>query len=461
MDEVPNDGLIRYLAFCNADRVFPTSPKVLQEVMHAKAYIFRKAPMVRRSIGKLLGMHGMLFSEGEQHKIQRRYILPAFSYRHLRELIPNFWEKSVELNKAMENDLRTKQDADTEKETGVVIEISQWLSRATLDIIGSAGFGYEFNCINNDDESNELVQAYRTVFQPVSKAARLQTLVFQYLPEWLINIILSKRRKESAEAIEMVKGMCMRMVREKKREYETGGKVGQKDILSLVTKDSPFTEEEMRDQLMTFLAAGHETTASALTWALHLLSQNPEVQSRLRAEVRSQIPSPASTETPAVLLEDYLDTLPYLRNVTNEVFRFFPPVPMTLRMAGEDTTLGGHYIPKGTIVMLSPWAINRSKKTWGPRADVFDPDRWEAHKEGKEGASNYDFMTFLHGPRSCIGKDFSRLEFKALLAALVGKFEFNEVLDENGKRKEITIRGGVTIKPENGMPLWVRSLDGW
>ena len=132
-----------------------------------------------------------------------------------------------------------------------------------------------------------------------------------------------------------------------------------------------------------------------------------------------------------------------------------------MRMAGEDTTLGGHYIPKGTTVMLSPWATNRSKKVWGPRADVFDPDRWEVYKEGKEGASNYDYMTFLHGPRSCIGKDFARLEFKALLAALVGKFEFNEVLDENGKRREIVIKGGVTARPENGMPLWVRSLDGW
>lgn len=330
MDEVPNDGLIRYLAFCNADRVFPTSPKVLQEVMHTKGYIFQKAPMVRRSIGKMFGMHGMLFSEGEQHKVQRRHMLPAFSYRHLRELIPNFWEKSVELIKAMENDMRTKQDADTEKQTGVVIEVSQWLNRATLDIIGSTGFGYEFNCINNDDESNELARAYLKVFQPASKAVQLQRVVFQYLPEWLIKIIPSKRRKESAEAIEIVKRMCMRMVREKKREYEIGGKMGQKDILSLVTKDSPFTEEEMRDQLMTFLAAGHETTASALTWALHLLSQNPQVQSRLRAEIRSLILSPASTDTLAVLLEDYLDTLPYLRNVTNEVFRFFPPVPMTL-----------------------------------------------------------------------------------------------------------------------------------
>lgn len=461
MEEVPNDGLIRYLAFCNGERVFPTSPKVLQEVMHTKAYIFQKAPMVRKSIGKLLGMQGMLFSEGEQHKIQRKHILPAFAYRHLRDLIPIFWEKSLELSKAIENDLRTKQDTEAEKQTGVVIEMSQWLSRSTLDIIGSAGFGYEFNCVKNDDDSNELVKAYRKVFSPASKTVQIIRVIYQYLPEWLINLIPLKRRKEGLQAIELLKSMCTRMVREKKQEYETGGKVGQKDILSLVTKDSPFTEEEMRDQLMTFLAAGHETTASALGWGLYLLSQNPEVQSRLRAEIRSQIPSPTSTATTAVHLEDCLDTLPYLRNVTNEIFRFYPPVPMTLRMAAEDTTLGGYYIPKGTIVMLSPWAINRSKKVWGPKADVFDPNRWEEHKEGKEGASNYDSMTFLHGPRGCIGKDFARLEFKALLAVLVGRFEFNEILDENGKRKEIVIKGGITSRPQDGVPLRVRVLDGW
>jgi len=233
LDEVPNDGLIRYLAFCNVERIFPTNPKVLQEVMHTKGYIFQKAPMVRRSIGKLLGMHGMLFSEGEQHKAQRRHMLPAFSYRHLRDLIPNFWGKSIDLSKAIENELHLKQDADTEKQTSVIIEISQWLNRATLDIIGSAGFGYEFNCINNDNESNELAQAYRRVFQPAPQAVQLQRVIFQHLPEWLVQLIPSKRRKEATEAIEIVKDMCMRMVREKKREYETGGKMGQKGMLDV------------------------------------------------------------------------------------------------------------------------------------------------------------------------------------------------------------------------------------
>lgn len=274
MDEIPNDGLIRYLGFCNSERVVPTSPKVLHEAMYTKGYIFQKEPRVRRSVGRMFGMHGMLFSEGEQHKIQRKHVLPAFSYRHLRDLIPNFWEKSIELSKAIEDDLRTKQGTGTEKQTSVIIEISQWLGRATLDIIGSTGFGYEFNCINNNAESNTLAHAFGKVFQPASKALQLQRMIFQYLPEWMIKLIPSKRRKESLEAIEMVKGMCMRMVRVKKREYETGGKVGQKgipdvrplinetgltrdiDILSLITKDSPFTEEEMRDQLMTFLAAG-------------------------------------------------------------------------------------------------------------------------------------------------------------------------------------------------------------
>lgn len=113
-------------------------------------------------------------------------------------------------------------------------------------------------------------------------------------------------------------------------------------------------------------------------------------------------------------------------------------------------------------MVLCPWAINRSTKIWGPTAGEFDPSRWEKESGGKEGgASNYDVMTFLHGPRGCIGRDFARLEFKALLAALVGRFEFVEVRDERGERRALVVKGGITSKPEGGLPLWVKSVDGW
>ncbi|KAF8466991.1 cytochrome P450 [Kalaharituber pfeilii] len=462
LDEFSDEGLIRYLDFFNVERVMPTNTRVLQEVLVTKSYVFHKPELVQNTIAQILGATGILFSEGEQHKIQRRHMLPAFSYRHLRELIPTFWEKSLELIEAMGDKVLTNQGSDAEKQSGVIIEVSCWLSRVTLDIIGSTGFGYEFNCVRNN--YNELITAYRNVFEPVTKDQKLIACVMLYLPLWMVNLIPSKQRRQAQEAIAMVKGLCMRMVREKKREYETGGKVGEKDLLSLITRGSPFNEKEMHDQLMTFLFAGHETTATALTWALYLLSQHPEVQSRLRAEIRDHIPSPmkpGSKISTMQLLQESLDTLPYLQNVTLEVLRIFPPVPMTSRVAAEDTSLGGYYIPKGTMVVLCPWAVNRSKKIWGPTADVFDPDRWKQRKEGKEGVSNYDFMTFLHGPRSCMGKDFSRLEFKALLIALVGRFEFSEVLDEMGRRKEIVTRGVVTSKPESGLHLWVRSVDGW
>lgn len=205
-------------------------------------------------------------------------MLPAFSFRHLRNIVPNFWEKSVTLLRVIEEDIRTKQMSDAEKQAGVVIEFTQWLNRATLDIIGSTGFGYEFNCMQHDDDSNELVTAYRNVFSGASRGQQLMRVIFQYLPEWMVRLVPSKKSKEAREAISLVKGMCTRMVREKKREFEMGGKVGQTgkfamlctlddarltkknqkqtDILSIVTKDSPFTEEEMRDHLMTFLAAG-------------------------------------------------------------------------------------------------------------------------------------------------------------------------------------------------------------
>lgn len=228
IDEVPNDGLIRYLAFLNGERVFPVSAKLLQEVMHTKSYQFEKPPLMRKSIGKALGLHGLLFSEGEQHKMQRKHILPAFSYRHLRDLVPTFWQKSLELVRAIEHDTRTTQDPDAGGPHGAKIELSQWLSRATLDIIGSAGFGYEFNCINHDDDSNELVKAYRMVFSPPTKGQMLFKLILQQIPDWIAKLIPSKRRTDGEAATEVMKAMCMKMVREAQRDYQTGGKVGQK-----------------------------------------------------------------------------------------------------------------------------------------------------------------------------------------------------------------------------------------
>jgi cytochrome P450 len=167
------------------------------------------------------------------------------------------------------------------------------------------------------------------------------------------------------------------------------------------------------------------------------------------------------TEPPVADLAGVLKQLPYLNGVIQETLRLYPTVPLTMREALRDTRVGDQFIPKGTELVVSIWMINRSPELWGPDAGEFRPERWIS-ADGKPnlhgGAkSNYDFLTFLHGPRSCIGQDFAKAEMRCLLAALVASFSWDLAMDE----AKIAPRGVITIKPENGMYLRMRPLgDG-
>lgn len=132
-------------------------------------------------------------------------------------------------------------------------------------------------------------------------------------------------------------------------------------------------------------------------------------------------------------------------------------MPLTLREADTDTTISGHFVPKGTTVVICPWAINTSKALWGDDAREFNPERWLGPGKANTGGaeSNYAVTTFLHGPRSCIGKDFAKAEFACLVAALVGKFE----LQLEDPDWELQIQGGITSKPKGGLKVMVTPVE--
>jgi len=199
----------------------------------------------------------------------------------------------------------------------------------------------------------------------------------------------------------------------------------------------------------------HETTSSALTWATYLLSTHPDTQARLRKEIHERIPNPTDPEFDIAML---LESLPYLNAVCNETLRLYPTIPVSARVASRDTTIAGHFIPKGTISYVVPWAINRSPALWGCDSEKFVPERWidESGRTTMNGGadSNYAFLTFLHGPRSCIGERFARAELRALIAAFVGCFEMR-MADPN---EEVIAGGTITSKPVNGMKLELEPL---
>ncbi|RFU34154.1 hypothetical protein B7463_g2146, partial [Scytalidium lignicola] len=220
--------------------------------------------------------------------------------------------------------------------------------------------------------------------------------------------------------------------------------------------------EPTREKLvfaMLSIAVGfsHETTASALTWASYLLAKHPKLQTTLREEVTAALPANPIDDPPADLA-GLLRQLPYLNGIIQETLRLYPTVPMTMREA-RDTQIGKQFIPKGTIMVVSIWMINRSPDIWGPEAEEFYPGRWitDDGKPNQNGgtSSNYDFLTFLHGPRSCIGQEFAKAEMRCLLAAMVTSFTWDLAMDD----AKVMSRAVITIKPENGMYLRLTPLD--
>ena len=381
--------------------------------------------------------------------------MPAFAFRHVKDLYPIFWSKSREMVMAISGVVQAEVAQESlENKQGPIVEIAQWLSRATLDIIGIAGMGQDFGAIQNPD--TELSTTYRSIFQP-SKQAQFLGMLSLVIPMWFIRILPVKRNSQIRDAAVSIRKVCRQLIEQKKEKMKEKGKRVDTDIISVALESGAFSEDNLVDQMMTFLAAGHETTSSAMVWAVYLLCLHPEVQRRLREEVRSGLPSIENTQTPVT--SEAIDRLPFLHAVCSEVLRVYSPVALTLREAAHDTSIQDQFVPAGTKIIISTWGVHSSTDLWGPDAAKFIPDRWMGPGRAKNGGaeSAYSFLTFLHGPRSCIGQAFARAEFACLLASLVGRFE----MELENKDYALDIQGGITARPKGGLRVRMREVDGW
>ncbi|KAF2858058.1 putative P450 monooxygenase [Piedraia hortae CBS 480.64] len=430
MHEVPNDGLIRFRGLFNADRLLVTSPKVVGEMLVTKPYEFEKPEPTRNFLRYILG-NGLIVVEGEEHRFQRKNLSPMFGFRPIKNLYPVFWEKAIQMTDGIARELPE------------IVEITHWANRVTMDVIGLAAMGRDLHVLQKGDD--ELVRTYEEITEPTRE--KLLYFAARVLgPAALVKRLPLHINRRLSIIIPRLRTICLSMVQGKK-SYP-----GKSDILTLLLQSGNFSDNQLVDQLLTFLAAGAETTSSAFTWSTYLLSNHPTTQTFLRNELRTHLPE-IQTD-PSVL-----ETLPLLNGICNETLRLYPTVPATVRKARETTTLVGHIIPAGCELTISPWAINRSPDLWGPNAEDFIPERWIDKETGKlrgsGGAeSNYAFVTFLHGPRSCLGKGFALAELRALLAAMVLRFEFEGVRDG-----EVVPHGVITLKPRDGLKLRVWEVE--
>ncbi|KAK7022202.1 cytochrome P450 [Favolaschia claudopus] len=397
---------LRINGFFGFSHFYTTDTKAIQHIL-SHSYIYQKPAQARYSIGRIVGP-GVLVVEEDEHKKQN----PAFGPTHLRALTPLFVEKSKHLRDIWA--AKATQSGGTAK-----LNVIPEFSTATLDIIGQAGFNYDFKSLGNagSRERDELHDA----FTKVSAIGDPEKTLLGFLRMTFPSTTPSTLRRATMRRI------GMGLLEESKRQAVAGVESRTaRDLLSLLVranmdKDIPesqrMSDDDVLAQVPTFLVAGHETTAAS--WTVYELAKNPKIQTCLREELLS-----LDNDTPSM---DDLNSLPYLDCVVRETLRGNAPVPT----AYDIIPLGTPYtdrngivhdtleIRKGQWIVMPILAINRDPGHLGP-------ERWQrtpsisTHIPGVWS----QMLTFLGGPRACIGFRFSIIELKALLFTLVRSLEF-------------------------------------
>ncbi len=442
--------IIRYFFPFGAERLSIADDEALKQMTVKNPYNYPKPDRAKQWMVRILG-EGVLLAEGDAHVRQRKALTPGFSIQSIRALAPVFQRKALLLSNLWEKAM-TREHVNSKS-----FEVLEWLNRTTLDIIGEAGFGTDLDSLEHPE--TPIREAYRLVFAFDISSRVLHGLaafipLTKYLPAKMNRDMLASRNIILSKATEIIK------------EKQTVTHSKDKDIIALIVRDNMKTTsasgdklsfETMRDQVMTFLGAGHDTTATGVAWTLHLLSTHPEIQQMLRDEVKQHMPSlfsPATRHDAAILATLDPDHLPYLDNICRESLRYIPPIPMTVRQSLADDILGGYLVPAGTTVYVHANAIHRLPAFWGDNADVFDPDRW--NNLGDNWSANA-FMTFLQGPRGCIGRKFAETEMKWLLVCLVSMFRFER--DEGEVDPESLKMWRLVLRPRDGIVMRATKLE--
>ncbi|SMQ54918.1 unnamed protein product [Zymoseptoria tritici ST99CH_3D7] len=453
--ETPNNGLLA-LREPTGVLLLVTKPSVLGELLVARAADFEK-PTALQGFFKQLTLDGLLTVNGEKHKSLKKRSLSHFNFRAVKNLYPLMWRHALQFAGAVEANFQKIENHQNGTCSGTV-ELTHLTTVMTINVIGTTVFGRAFEA-PDDGSFSQLGKLLQYFLQPSASTSVYLALTF-FSPPWVSKYLTFPLYRAAAGTSAAMERLCLQIIQKKRLTLKADSQDA--DLTSLMIQSGHFTDYEIASQLLTYTIAGQETTAATMNWICYLLALDPARQRLLREEVS------AATE----LLVDSgieenigktLEGLPFLNGVINEALRLYPTVPLSQRVAVRDTSLAGSHVPKGTSIYLSPWLIQRSEDVWGQEANEFRPERWIRTEDGESRvdpsggmSSNMDFLTFLHGPRNCIGQNFAKAELRCLTTALTKHFEW--ALDQ--PRASVPVSGLVTINPEGGLSLRVTTVEG-
>ncbi|KAG2035768.1 cytochrome P450 [Suillus americanus] len=445
-------------------RIVLSDPRAIAHFYARETWTYVQTPLSLALLETSFG-RGLLWSQGEDHRRQRKALTPAFSNAAIRNLTSVFYDSAYKAKGAWDTAIESSKDGDT------VIEVQNCIS---LDTVGIAGFSHDFGSL--DGKRASVTEAFDT-FGANQKASAVNKVFMLFASVFpIITKIPTKRanlfKKLGVTMEEISNDLLTRSRREK--DMNMSGRDEEKSIIGLLIKSEDQDAElhMSKEEMKVLLLAGYETTSISLTWALIELSRHPGVQTSLRDELLAFGADPTYDQLKA--------NLPYLDAVVHEILRLHPPVGELTRIAAADDviplsepvrTVSGEMmdsvsIAKGTLITISVAAINRSSAIWGPDAKEFKPDRWLTEDgisgKAKEVQGHRHLLTFIDGPKTCLGKDFAITEFKTVLSVLVKNFVF-EMRD--GPDTPVEVARGILPRPRVvgedgiGVPLRVRRYE--
>ncbi len=395
-------------------------PELVALVLHGRPGDFPKSAMVRHGLAPLLG-RSVMVTNGALWARQRRILDPAFEGGRIAATFPA---------------MRAAGAAAAARLEAGVQDIQPFCGALALDVVLRSTFSVALE----DARAAVILRRFRdfVATRPIMSLAALLPW-----PRWLPR----PRNRRATAAARDVRAEIAALVAGRRAAIARGDAPDDMGTAILTMRDpesgTGFDDEEMVDQVATFILAGHETTAASLAWTLWLLASHPEVQARAAAEAQAFAADPSYAR---------MDGLPFLRDVCRESLRLYPPVPMIVRETAGPETFRGRPVPRGAQVTISPWHLQRHERLWA-RPDAFDPDRWQ--EPGTIRCAHAAYLPFSAGPRVCIGAGVARVEVPLLLALLLARWEFLPEGAPPVPMAHLTLRGrdGIRLKlvPRGGL----------
>ncbi len=386
-------------------------PDHIWQVLVKDGAKYTKKHTALETLTRFLG-DGLLTTDGEVWRRQRRMVQPAFSHKRLEGYAAMMVDEALKIAGSW-------QDGDER-------EVGREMMELTLRVVSRTLFSHDVR-----GQTDDVASAMKAFHGDLSRP--------DLLPEWLP----SPWRKRAEQAVQALDDIIYGMIRERRAR---GVAPEPPDLLHMLL-DAVDTEgdggslgdREIRDQLVTLFLAGHETTSHALSWTWHLLSQHPEVEAKLHAELDDVLRGSAPGYRD-------LEALPYTRQVFDEAMRLYPPAYSLARMAAEDTEIGGYPVPAGSEVVIWIYLTHHDPR-WFPEPETFVPERFSPEEIAKRPKLSY--LPFGAGARACIGKMFALVEGQLLLATLAQRYRFERV-----PGPPVRLRTRITLAPRD--PLMMR-----